>query len=163
MNGLYICHYCIDYRTHSLSDMIKHYKRKNTCKCSTLFSYEDSNILSRKKYIFNFDNSNLSNDDYLYIITHYKDNTNIINKNFKIKNLNDDNQNNIKNINSISNLNDDNTDLINIFDLPNDLNNLFLKQIFNTLVKKKLLLNNDSSKSDIILLRSRFQMPICRQ
>jgi hypothetical protein len=51
-NNLYICHYCIDYKTNSLSDMIRHFKRKNMCKCNTLFTYENSIILSKKKYKF---------------------------------------------------------------------------------------------------------------
>ncbi len=138
MKNLYICHYCIDYQTYSLSDMIKHYKRKNSCKCSTFFSYEDANILSRKKYIFNFDNTNLSNEDYLYIITHYKDNINIIEKDFKKIN-----PNNFKNINpnniKIDNSNLDNIDLNNI-----DLNNFFIKKLLDNINKSKL--NNEISK-----------------
>ncbi len=102
MKYLYICHYCVEYKTESLSDMIKHYKRKTQCKCSTIFSYEDSNILSRKKYIFNFDIKNLTYDDYLYIITHYNEDYNEINKDFKKnKTFINENQNNKDNINNI--------------------------------------------------------------
>ncbi len=155
MKYLHICHYCIDYRTYSLSDMIKHYKRKSSCKCSTFFSYEDANILSRKKYTFNFDNTNLSNEDYLYIITHYKDNINIIDKDFKnitqnnLKNIdiNNINPNNIKlNNNSLDNNSLDNNSLDNI-DLSNiDLNNFFIKKILESINKSKLFIkNNDTS------------------
>ncbi len=129
MKTYYICHYCIEYKTESLSDMIKHYKRKNKCNCNTLFSYEDSIFLSRKKYIFNknIDIENLSKDDYLYIITHYLDSENIINKNF-IKN------NNIVNNNIVDNNivnNDNNNDIVD-----NDNNNN--------------IVDNDNNKSNII-------------
>ncbi len=86
-NNLYICHYCIDYKTNSLSDMIRHFKRKNMCKCNTLFTYENSIILSKKKYKFNFDIKSLSKEDFIYIITHYNEDINEINKNFRLNNL----------------------------------------------------------------------------
>ncbi len=82
-NYKYICHYCIEYNTTSLSDIIRHFKRKNKCSCRSIFSYEDSIYLSRKKYLFTFNTKNLTNDDYIYIITHYNNDTNIINNDFK--------------------------------------------------------------------------------
>ena len=80
---LYVCHYCVEYNTSSLSDMIKHFKRKTKCKCSTINSYEESKILSKNKYEFTFDTSNLTKNEYLYIITHYSEKYNTIHKNFK--------------------------------------------------------------------------------
>ncbi len=89
LKSLYICHYCIDYKTESLSDMYKHFKRKNKCKSCTSYSYEESEILTKKKkYIFNFDIINLYKSDYLFIITHYNDKENYINQNYKINILN---------------------------------------------------------------------------
>ncbi len=85
---MYICHYCIEYKTSSLSDLTRHFKRKNKCKCSTIMSYDDCKILSKnKKYEFTFDTNNLSKNDYIYIITHYTDENNIIQKNFKLNNI----------------------------------------------------------------------------
>jgi hypothetical protein len=99
----YICHYCIDYKTIHLSDMIRHFKRKNKCKNKTLFSFEESIILSKnKKYEFNNVNINdLSINDIIFIITYYDKELNIINTNFK-NNI----QNNI--INTIFYENDNN-------------------------------------------------------
>ncbi len=91
MVNYYICHYCIDYKTDSLSDMYKHFKRKNKCKCSTLYSYEEAEILTKnRKYLFSFDIKNLLKDDYLYIITHYTEKNNNIHNNFKDIILNND-------------------------------------------------------------------------
>ncbi len=85
----YVCHYCIDYKTESLSDMYKHFKRKKKCKCSTLHLYEEAEDLTKnRKYTFNFDTINLSKFDYLFIITHYNDKNNIIHNNFKEEILN---------------------------------------------------------------------------
>ncbi len=85
---MYICHYCIEYKTSSLSDLTRHFKRKNKCKCSTIMSYDDCKVLSKnKKYEFTFDTNNLSKNDYIYIITHYTDENNIIQKNFKLNNI----------------------------------------------------------------------------
>ena len=92
---MYICHYCVEYKTELLSDMIKHFKRKTQCKCCTINSYENAFFLSKKKFIFNFDNSNLTKDDYIFIISHYLDEVNMINKEFrkeiyeKTKNIDD--------------------------------------------------------------------------
>ncbi len=83
MKYTYICHHCISYQTNDLSDMIKHYKRKTHCKCNYIFSYDESNYLSRRKYVFNIDTSNFVNNDYIFIITHYTNNINIINDDYK--------------------------------------------------------------------------------
>ena len=39
---LYICHYCIDYKTTQRKDMVKHFERKKKCKCNTILSYEEA-------------------------------------------------------------------------------------------------------------------------
>ncbi len=119
MKTLYICHYCIDYKTDSLSDMIRHYKRKTKCQCNTMFNYEDCIYLSRKKFTFNKDVNidNLVKSDYLYIITHYLDNENIINKNFinqnNIYNKNNNIKNNIDNNTGNNNININNNNIDN--------------------------------------------------
>ena len=80
MKPFYICHYCVDYKTESLSDMYKHFKRKKICDCNTLHTYEEAEELTKnRKYIFNFNTANLSRNDYLFIITHYNEKNNIIN------------------------------------------------------------------------------------
>lgn len=84
MKSFYICHYCVDYKTESLSDMIKHYKRKKKCSCNTLHTYEEAEELTKnRKYIFNFNTANLSRNDYLFIITHYNEKNNIINNDYQ--------------------------------------------------------------------------------
>ncbi len=80
---MYICHYCVEYNTESLSDLIKHFKRKTKCQSCTLHTYEDSYYLSKKKYVFNFDKSELTKNDYSFIITHFNDDINFINKNYR--------------------------------------------------------------------------------
>ncbi len=116
----YICHYCIDYKTINLSDMIRHFKRKNKCKCNTLSSFEEAIVLSKKKkYKFNIDISNLSSDDIIYIITHYNEQTNIIDKNFRNNTLNNNLMNNNLNNNNLTNNNLINNNLTN-----NNLNNI---------------------------------------
>jgi hypothetical protein len=80
---MYICHYCVDYKTDSLSDIIRHFKRKTECKCNTIYGYNEAKELSKKKkYDFNFDIKNLTRNDYIFIITHYTDKNNKINDNF---------------------------------------------------------------------------------
>jgi hypothetical protein len=82
-----ICHYCVEYKTTNPSDMIRHFKRKNKCKCKTIFSYEDSIELSKKKYKFNFDIHELAMNDLIFIITHYNEDINIIDKKFRNPNI----------------------------------------------------------------------------
>ncbi len=80
----FICHYCCDYATVNKSDMISHLNKKKKCQCNSICSYEDAIILSStKKYIFDFEIKHLSLDDYIYITTHYNDEINRIDKNFK--------------------------------------------------------------------------------
>ncbi len=80
----YICYYCIEYTSNDLSDMIKHFKRKKKCRCNNICcSYEDANILSRRKYCFNFDNTNLMTSDYLFIIQRYHEPVNYIESDFR--------------------------------------------------------------------------------
>ncbi len=80
---MYICYHCIDYTTESLSDLIRHFKRTRKCNSSTMYNYEDCKKLSRRQYIFTFDISNLSKQDYIYIITHYCEKKNMIHSNFR--------------------------------------------------------------------------------
>ncbi len=99
---MYICHYCIEYKTNNLSDIVRHFKRKNKCSCSTLNTYENAFELSKnKKYEFTFDTSNLSKSDYLYIISHYNNDINVINKNF-IKTILTTTENNILSLEDIN-------------------------------------------------------------
>ncbi len=79
---VYICHHCVDYYTYSLSDIIRHFKRKTQCNCNTIYTYDEAQELSKKKYTFHFDTKNLTRNDYIFIITHYIDKNNIININF---------------------------------------------------------------------------------
>ncbi len=84
---MYICHYCIEYKTNNLGDLYRHFKRKNKCKCLTIFTYEEAEKLSKnKKFNFTFDIKNLSKNDYIYIITHFDEKENIINKDFMLYN-----------------------------------------------------------------------------
>ncbi len=82
---MHICYHCIDYKTDSLSDMIRHFKRKKNCNSSTLYEYEHCKELSKRKYTFTFNTTSLSKDDYIYIITHYYEKNNIIHENFRSK------------------------------------------------------------------------------
>ncbi len=184
-NPFYICHYCIDYKTQLLGDMIKHYKRKNKCQCNTLFSYENAYILSKKKYIFNFNIQNLTRDDYLYIITHYLDDYNIINKNYKnifneqknilLKNYNIPmyNNNNIKKIcenikfNLFENI-DDNNNENNKNNINNDDNNIDDNNNINddnNIIDENIILyipdNKTKIKYDNIYYNKKTKMFIC--
>ena len=72
---LYICHYCIDYKTSSRKDMVRHFNRKNICKCNNpLNSYNDCKYLSlSKKYYFYFNFNNLFRSDFINIINYFTD------------------------------------------------------------------------------------------
>ncbi len=95
---LYICHYCIDYKTKNKNDMEKHFNRKNKCECNTIISYEECKLLSpNKKYIFYFNYKNLFKNDFIKIINIYNQKENHIYENF----------NNINNIKSIKNKNNE--------------------------------------------------------
>jgi hypothetical protein len=85
---MYICHYCIDYKTESISDLIKHFKRKKECPCNTIYTYTEAKELSKKKYHFTFDIKNLTRNDFIFIITHYTNKDNTI-KDIFIKNQNE--------------------------------------------------------------------------
>lgn len=146
MVNYYICHYCIDYKTDSLSDMYKHFKRKNKCKCSSLYSYEEAEILTKnRKYLFSFDIKNLLKDDYLYIITHYTDKNNNIHDNFKNIILNNDKINTeIKNNQIITTENIKNNQIITIDD--KDRTCPLCEKVFNSRfnLKRHLLCNQTS-------------------
>ncbi len=82
---VYICHYCIDYKTKQKNDMEKHFNRKKECVCNnTSLSYEDCKELSiNKRYYFYFDIFNLRQSDFIEIIKQYNNKENHIYKNNK--------------------------------------------------------------------------------
>ncbi len=82
---IFICHHCIDYKTFRRKDISNHVNRKNKCICNnTSISFENAKILSlHSRYIFKFDEKNLSMDDYIYIVNNYQDKKNYILENFK--------------------------------------------------------------------------------
>ncbi len=127
---MYICHYCVDYKTESISDLIKHFKRKKICSCNTIYTYDQAKELSKKKkYNFMFDIKNLTRNDYIFIITHYLDNKNIIEEHFINKVL-------IENENKIQN------QLIQI-NQNQDINN-------NQIINNNELIINDDNNNNII-------------
>jgi hypothetical protein len=66
-----------------MSDMIRHFKRKNKCNQISTYNYEDSMVLSKtRKYNFSFSRNELNINDYLFIVGNYTDKINMINKNF---------------------------------------------------------------------------------
>ena len=82
-NDIYICHHCVKYTTSSMSDMIRHFKRKNKCNQLSKYNYDDSIILSKKRrYNFLFSRNDLTINDYLFIIENYTDKINMINNHF---------------------------------------------------------------------------------
>ncbi len=119
----YICHYCIDYKTSNRKDMVKHFNRKNICKCNNpINSYDDSKELTlSKKFYFHFDISNLIRTDYLFIINHYNEIENHIYKDF----------------NKIPEKNKDN----NLTNIQNNINEMF-HEILNNNIQKMLSKNN---------------------
>ncbi len=114
---MYICHYCVDYKTNNLGDLYRHYKRKTKCKCSTIYLYEEAEKLSKnKKFNFTFDTKNLSKNDFIYIITHFIEKDNTINKNYMFNNniiSNIENNNLTKNNYYIENKKNNNENNIN--------------------------------------------------
>ncbi len=130
IKNTYICHNCIDYVTTELSDMIRHFKRKNKCKCNYIFSYDDATKLSRRKYQFNIDIKNLTRDDYIFIIKNYTDPINYIDSDYRTcyKKINNTNNNDTNNNNTNNNDLNNNTTSIKIDDI-NSITNL--KDIMN--------------------------------
>ncbi len=84
---MYICHHCVMYRTPYKKDIIKHFSRQSKCKANTITSYEEAYYLSTtKKFIFqDIEPHQLNLNDYIYIIHHYTDTKNFIEKNFRKK------------------------------------------------------------------------------
>jgi hypothetical protein len=81
--NLYICHYCVDYKTPSKMDMKKHFNKKKACHCMNLLPYEKAKLLTlSKKFIFTFDYSKLLKDDFLYIVKNFNCYENKIDENF---------------------------------------------------------------------------------
>ena len=112
------------------------------------------------EYIFNFDTSNLSRTDYLFIITHYNDKSNIINSNFReeIFNKNTLRQNTLRDIktNFFNNNIDDKLDEINNkfnreYNLILDLQKKFVEVInhMNSIkkAKKKVVVKKPPNKN----------------
>ncbi len=82
-SSLYICHYCIDYKTKSKKDMDKHFNRKNKCNCNTILSYDECKTLTlNKKYYFCFDHRKLIRNDFIKIINLYVNKENYIYENY---------------------------------------------------------------------------------
>ncbi len=80
---LYICHYCIDYKTGQRKDMIKHFDRKKSCKCNTLLSYEEAKEKTLyKKFYFYFDFHQLIRNDFIQIVSFYNEKENYIYDNY---------------------------------------------------------------------------------
>ncbi len=142
-----ICHYCVEYKTTNPSDMIRHFKRKNKCKCKTIFSYEDSIELSKKKYKFNFDIHELAMNDFIFIITHYNEDVNIIDKKFRNTNIVDQEINQIPDPDK-STLDSSQNSSNNILDLLNKSTNYdnFLSNIIKILDNTPKDNSLDSSK-----------------
>jgi len=84
IKALYICHYCIDYKTSQRKDMIKHFERKKKCICNNpTLSYEEAKELTLyKKYYFYFDYSQLLRDNFIKIINFYNEKNNFIYNNY---------------------------------------------------------------------------------
>jgi hypothetical protein len=128
--------------------MIRHFKRKNKCQHNTLFTYENSFILSKKKYKFNFDMQNLLQNDFIYIITHYHKDINIINQDFY--NSNDTNNNN--NINNMNEqITETNKNLIPVkidgYLYKNMFENIFFNKLNNTYYCNKCITEYSSLTS----------------
>ena len=86
---LYICNNCIDYNTIYKSDMKKHLTKKNKCKShSQKYSFEEAyNNSLCKTYTFYFDNTNLEQKDYVFIVLNYTNINNFIYEDFTNNNL----------------------------------------------------------------------------
>ena len=97
---LYICNNCIDYNTIYKSDMKKHLTKKNKCiSHSQKYSFEEAyNNSLCKTYTFYFDNSNLEQKDYVFIISNYSNINNYIYEDFTNNNLIINNKNYISDI-----------------------------------------------------------------
>ncbi len=88
---LYICYYCLQYKTHKKNDMEKHLQKKKRCQLTytpyKIFDFEEAYKLSlNNKYYFLFDYSKLTFKDYIYIINKFHETVNYINYTDIIKN-----------------------------------------------------------------------------
>ncbi len=115
---IFICHHCIDYKTYRRKDISNHLNRIYKCMCNNNnILFDDAKILSlHSRYIFSFDEKNLSKDDFIFIVNNYNDKKNYIHQNFK----------NIHNINS-SDIDSSDIDSLN----DNSLNNIVKDPITN--------------------------------
>ncbi len=83
-NEIHICHHCVKYTTSSMSDMIRHFKRKNKCVSNSDYTYEEaSKISTKKKYTFLFDYKNLNIEDLKFIILNYNQKINEITEDYR--------------------------------------------------------------------------------
>ncbi len=139
-NFIYICHYCLLYKSCRTADMKKHFNKKKCCE----LNYSPVQILSRdeaykisleRKYYFMFDNSHFTLSDYTFLISYFTKSNNYIYENEfyqkknELKNIiypNDSIQNihplnNTENINNCTSNEEYNSDNDN--DTENDNNN----------------------------------------
>ncbi len=83
LQSFYICHHCISYKSQKKNDIKRHLERQKICDPKTIISYDEAVKLSLlRKYIFDFDISNLQINDYLFIIKNYIKDINYIHFDF---------------------------------------------------------------------------------
>ena len=79
-NTYYICHSCARYKSHTTTDMKRHFYKKKTCSKGYLrdLSRDVLFMLSlHKKYVVDLTRS-LTNADLIYLVTHFDDGKNMI-------------------------------------------------------------------------------------
>ncbi len=84
-NCLHICHYCLNYRTYRKNDVKKHYEKKKQCQLNYIpnknLTFEEAYLLSiNKRYYINFDHTNFTLEDYVFLINYYQEEFNFIEK-----------------------------------------------------------------------------------
>ncbi len=82
-NCLYICYYCLNYKTTKRCDMVKHLEKKKKCTLTyipkKMYSFEEFSELSlNNRFYFLFDYRSLLFQDYIYIIHHFHEKINYI-------------------------------------------------------------------------------------
>ncbi len=131
---LYICHYCVKYKSYKSSDMMRHFRRTNKCKSQSNFSFEKAEILSKNKFLFKINFNFFTNDDILYIINNYHNKINIIKSNFKNNNLINTTSNNTTSNNNTTNNNTTNNNNL----VPVSINSYYYDNIYNNVFHNKL-------------------------
>ncbi len=81
---LYICHFCLQYKTNKRNDMNKHLTKMKKCQLTyiphKMLTFETSaNASLNKRFYFLFDHSKLTFQDYIYIVNHFHNPINYIN------------------------------------------------------------------------------------